>query len=143
MTDGRATLKQNTELAIHAPEGVVIPEHVYLPPAIRGQNVRVIQDIAVRSDPPSIKDNVVRISENCDPIGLLMAVAMGQPVACFGVDEDGNVTVEFETLPLKERMQTIRFLADKVLPRMSLTKQVDKPDNAAWEATLDNAAERG
>lgn len=144
MSDGRTTLKQNTELAINAPDGVVIPEHVFLPPAIRGKDIRVIQDVAVSSAPPTISDNVIRITNQCDPIGLLMAVAMGQPVACFGIDEKGDLTVEFETLPLKERMQTIRFLADKVIPRMSITKQVDEksPDSAAWEATLENAAER-
>jgi hypothetical protein len=144
MPDGRDTLKRNTELALKAPdEGVIIPQHVFLPPAIRGQDIRVVQDVAVSSAPPSIKDNVIRITEQCDPIGLLMAVAMGQPVACFGVDEDGKVTVNYETLPLKERMQTIRFLADKVLPRMSITKQAPpSEDNAAWEATLDNAASR-
>ena len=143
MADGRQTLKRNTELALKAPEGVIVPEHVFLPPAIRGQDIRVIQDIAVSSAPPSIKDNIVRITEQCDPIGLLMAVAMGQPVACFGVDDQGNVTIEYETLPLKERLQTIRFLADKVIPRMSITKKVDAPvDSAAWEATLENAASR-
>ncbi len=144
MTDSRDTLKGNTELALRAPEGVIVPAHVFLPPAIRGKEIRVIQDVAVSTAAPTIKDNIIRISQQADPIGLLMAVAMGQPVATFIVDEDGNLKVEYETLPLKERMQTIRFLADKVIPRMSIVAKTpdESPDKAAWEATLDNAAER-
>ncbi len=137
------SLKANSELALKAPPDTPIPSGVWLPPSIRGQDVRVSQDVLVTRDAPSVAENVVRINSESDPIGLLIAIANGQPISTFAVNADGEVETAYETLPLKDRLKVIFHLADKVLPRMQVTKKMggeEKDD--AWEATLSNAAER-
>lgn len=140
----KSTLKQNTELALKAPEGAPVPQAVWLPPSVRGNPPRVVQNIAINKDAPSVHDNIIRITENSDPIGMLMAIANGQPVATFSINEDGEVVAAYETLTLKERLGVIRFLADKVLPKMSMViTSPQKPgDKDAWAATVENAAGR-
>jgi hypothetical protein len=49
--------------------------------------------------------------------------------------------VIYETLELKDRVPVIKFLSDKVLPRMSVNKKIEPSGDASWEATLSNAAE--
>jgi hypothetical protein len=106
-------------------------------------DVRVSQDIAITREAPSVKENVIRIASESDPIGLLIAIANGQPISTFAVNEDGEVVTAYETLPLKERLKVIFHLADKVLPRMQVTKKSGTtPKDDAWEATLDNAGGR-
>ncbi len=136
-------LKKNSELALNAPEGAAVPSGVWLPPTVRDKPLRVSQDVAITRDPPSISENTIRINNEADPIGLLIAIANGQPISTFAVSEDGKVEIAYETLPLKERLKVIFHLADKVLPRMQVTKKIggEKEDDQ-WEATLTNAAER-
>lgn len=137
------TLKANSELALNAPEGAPVPSGVWLPPAVRGTDLRVSHEIAVTRDPPTIKENTIRINGEADPIGLLIAIANGQPISTFSVNEDGKVEIAYETLPLKERLKVIFHLADKVLPRMQVTKKVGgKGKDDTWEATLDTASNR-
>ena len=138
-----ASLKKHSELALKAPPDTPIPAGVWLPPSIRGVDVRVSQDIAITRAPPSVKENVIRIEAESDPIGLLIAIANGQPIANFAVNDEGEVITAYETLPLKERLKVIFHLADKVLPRMQVTKKAGAtPKDDAWEATLDNAGGR-
>lgn len=143
-TKGKSVLARNTELALKTPEGAPVPSEVWLPPALRGRDVRVAHDIAVTRDPPSIKENVARINSETDPIGLLTAIANGQPIATFEIDEAGKVIVRYESLELKDRLKVIFHLADKVLPRMSMSfqKKERKGDEHSWDATLENAANR-
>lgn len=137
------TLKENSELALNAPEGAPVPSGVWLPPSIRGTDLRVSHEIAITRDPPTIKENTIRINSEADPIGLLIAIANGQPISTFAVNEAGEVEIAYETLSLKERLKVIFHLADKVLPRMQVTKKSggkDKDDS--WEATMDTASRR-
>lgn len=137
-------LRKNSELAINAPEGAAVPQGVWLPPALRDQPLRVSQDVAITKAPPTVVENVIRINGEADPIGLLIAIANGQPISTFAINEDGEVSIAYETLPLKERLKVIFHLADKVLPRMQVTKKLGdqggKDDE--WSATLDNAGSR-
>jgi hypothetical protein len=136
----KRNLKKYTTKAMKLEEGAV-PEAVFLPPAIRGKMVHA--QYVTDGKPVDIKQHVIRIQDECDPVGLLIAIANGQPVATFTVDEDGETCAAFETLPLKDRITVIKFLSDKVLPRMSVFKKVDaKKGDAGWEATLTNAGER-
>ena len=137
------TLKANSELALNAPEGAHVPSGVWLPPTIRDHKVRVAHDVAVTRAPPSVQENVIRINGESDPIGLLIAIANGQPISTFAVNEAGEVEIAYETLPLKERLKVIFHLADKVLPRMQVTKKSgDKGKDDSWEATMDTASRR-
>ena len=116
-----------------------IPEAVFLPPAIRGKMPNAIY--VTDGKPVKMSTHIVRIQDETDPVGLLIAIANGQPVPTFTIDKDGNMETKFETLDLKDRIPVIKFLSDKVLPRMSVNKKIDTPDSG-WEATLENAGER-
>lgn len=131
-------LKRYTTRALKLEDGP-IPEAVFLPPAIRGRMVNTVYE--TKGKPVSIQQHVVRIQEETDPVGLLIAIANGQPVPTVIIDKDGNQDVKFETLDLKDRLSVIKFLSDKVLPRMSINKKVDPGNDDGWEATLSNAAE--
>lgn len=136
-------LKKYTTQAMKLEDGP-IPEAVFLPPAIRGRFVKTRYEAA--HPKTDIKQHVARINDETDPVGLLIAIANGQPVPTVTVDADGESTVTWETLPLKDRVQVIKFLSDKVLPRMSVFKKMtpgdDGPDGSAWGALLSNAAEK-
>lgn len=137
----KRNLKKYTTKALKLEEGAV-PEAVFLPPAIRGKMVHA--QYVTDGKPTDLKTHVIRIQDECDPVGLLIAIANGQPVATFTVDEDGETVAAFETLPLKDRITVIKFLSDKVLPRMSVFKKMAgaaEPD-ADWTAALTNAGER-
>ena len=139
----RSQLQANSELALNAPEGAPVPSGVWLPPILRDKPLRVSQDVAVTRAPPSIKENVVRINGEADPIGLLIAIANGQPISTFTVTEDGEILMSHETLPLKDRLKVIFHLADKVLPRMQVTKKMGAtPKDDSWEATFTTAGSR-
>ena len=146
MSTGRESIKRNSELAIKAPEGAPVPKHVWLPPSLRDKDIRVVQDVAVTTAPPSVQENIVRITTETDPIGMLMAIANGQPVAAYTVTDEGEVVQTYETLTLAQRLSVIKFLADKVLPKMSMQHTtIDdkrKDDPHSWEATVKNAAGR-
>ena len=124
-------------------EGEQVPAHVYMPPALReNQDVQYI----FKNKPPSIDQHLARIEAEADPIGLLIAIAIGQPVPEFTVREDGSVGVDFQTLPINNRyrMKAIEYLADKVMPSMTMSKKHTKKSDGseAWEATLTAAAGR-
>lgn len=119
-----------------------IPSVVFLPPALR-DSPNVIY--AFTGETPSLEQNLIRIQQECDPVGLLIAIATGQPVATHTIEADGTVTTKFETLPLSSpiRERVIRTLADKVVPRLSVkTKGKKDGKDAEWIATVGGAAER-
>jgi hypothetical protein len=111
-----------------------VPSYVFLPPAMR--KVGVFQGTA-----PDVKAQLARIENEADPVGLLMAVAMGQPVARFDVNEDGEVVPSYETLPISSRyrLKVIEYLADKVLSWQQTAKQ--SSGDETWAAAIRVAAE--
>lgn len=125
-----------------------VPSVVFLPPAQRTQKQRVAY--AFNGNMPDVKANLVRIQDEADPIGLAIAIATGQPIATHTIQEDGSVVTKYETLPLtsplRERM--IRWLGDKVQPRLSMRKthttksDGSSEDKSEWEAMTGAAAER-
>lgn len=120
-----------------------IPSAVFLPPALRDGPQAVY---AFTGEMPNVQSNLVRIQQEADPVGLLIAIATGQPIMTHYVDEDGNITTKYETLPLTSsiRERVIRTLADKVVPRLSVkaTKPTKDGKDAEWMATVGGAAER-
>lgn len=124
-----------------------IPNAVFLPPALRGS--RNIVYAMSKNNIPSIHENTVRIANEADPIGLIIAVALGQPVPTYHVTADGELKVKYETLPLKSsvRERMIKFLADRILPRMSVKEtRHTSPDGQSssmteWETLLGAASQ--
>ncbi len=132
-------LKRYTTRALKLEDGAV-PMAVFVPPAIRDKmvNVQYVTD----GKPISLDQHIVRIQDETDPVGLLIAIANGQPVPTFTIDAEGKTKIAYETLSLKDRIPVIKFLSDKVLPRMSINKKIEEGKDAGWEATLTNAEER-
>jgi hypothetical protein len=143
------TSKQYKNHAIKALKAIQkdepVPGPVFLPPALRG-TPGVVH--VFTTDVPDIKDNIARIYNEADPIGMLIAIATGMPVATHKIDPAGKLHTVYETLPLNSpiRERVIRHLADKVMPRMSTTQKTTKENDdgstTEWEATLSNAAAR-
>jgi len=129
-------LKAHTTKAMKLEEGSV-PEAVFVPPAIRGKMVTV--QYVTDGKPTDISTHVLRIEQEADPVGMLIAVANGQPIPTFTIDDQGNTLVSYETLALADRIPVMKFLADKILPRMSINKKIEPGKDAGWEATLSNA----
>ena len=130
-------LESHTAVALRkVQENEPVPSHVFLPPAMRKIGV-------FNATPPDIKQQVARVEAEADPVGLLVAIAIGQPVPRFDVDDEGNITASYETLPLanRHRLKVIEYLADKVLSQMPKTKEQNSEDQG-WAAAIRAAAER-
>jgi hypothetical protein len=145
--EGRITAKRAlqkwTEGAIELTElGRGVPPMVYLPPMIRGKRPVVLPDGSVLSNAPTIQENMVRIADNCDPIGALMAAASGLPMVAWIVDRDGKVEEITEVLPLKERIKILKWLGERVMPRLrvGLVGHAKQEEDDGWEAKLKTAA---
>lgn len=133
-------LKRYTTRAMKLEEGSV-PEAVFVPPAMRGRLVQT--QYVTNGKPIRLEQHIVRIQDEADPVGMLIAVAMGQPIPTTTINDDGEAITKFETLPLKDRIPVMKFLSDKVLPRMSVNKKIEPGKDDAWEATLENAGSDG
>lgn len=126
---------------------VDVPPMVYLPPTINGKPTQIVERVANRGL-PSVRDNIVRIQREADPLAFLIAVANGQVFPVHIVDEHGKVTTEYESPTLNQRMRAAQYLAEKMLPRMGVLKIVGadgkpgetRPDGAPM--TFDQAVER-
>lgn len=145
------SLEANTERAMRlgADDFAAIPANVWLPPTIRGEKPRVVEEVAFVSAPPSVRENIVRIHANCDPIGFLVAVANGQPIACFSVGKNGEINTHYEFPDLEMRVKVMRHLADRILPKMSLAlrkglgpDEDESGDRSRSKAIIERAAER-
>lgn len=127
-------LEQHTAVALKkVQEDAPVPSHVFLPPAMRKVGV-------FNATPPDVKQQVARVEAEADPVGLLIAIAIGQPVPRFDVNEEGEIKATYETLPLSSRyrLKVIEYLADKVLSRTP-TKQ--SSGDESWAAAIRVAAE--
>jgi len=118
---------------------------VWIPPAIRGKEPAIIKELPVNKEKLiDIKANLIRIQTEADPIGMIMAVAMGIPVPVYRVAENGEVLCHTETLSLKDRMMYAKWLGDRVIPKMSVNFNVDDPegDKAGFSSVVEAAANR-
>ncbi len=131
-------------------DGEPIPSAVFLPPALRDQP-NVVYGFS--GELPDVKQNLIRIQNEADPVGMLIAIAMGQPIATHTIKkvQDGTWTIvtKYETLDLNNpvRVNVIKHLSDKVIPRISVRatqgkKGAELPSSAEWEATIGGAADR-
>jgi hypothetical protein len=118
------------------------PGLVHYPPMIRGKKTKVLY--AFKRNRPTIRENMVRIETEADPVGLLIAIANGTPIASFHISENGDVTTKYETPNVKLRIQAARSLLDKVMPKVSVQASINSktdPDSSRLAAMI-GAAER-
>lgn len=143
---GKKPIERKTENALEALyHNAPVPAGAFIPPAARGS----LKVKMFGSKRPSVDKQVMRIEQETDPVGMVMAIAAGQPVATHVYDpQTGEINTTFETLNLdnKHRQAAIKYLADKVLPnitqRQKITAKDDNGDTTSWEATIQHAASR-
>jgi hypothetical protein len=84
-----------------------------------------------------------------------MSIQRGDLIPIQFVDEEGQVHTSYETAGLKDRIATARFLANKVLPSLTVTKhlleaapaeetpgQIGAPGQPSFAALVSAAASR-
>jgi regulator of extracellular matrix RemA (YlzA/DUF370 family) len=113
-----------------------LPPEVYIPPTIRGKKSRAVS-IQV---PVELSEHIVRITNDGDPIGQLIALMNGQPVPSFVVTDDGELDVILQTATVAQRISIAKWLGDRIIPKTNLHLKKDL-DNE-WEAISRNAAQR-
>ena len=114
-----------------------LPPEVYVPPTIRGKRSKAV----VVQVPVDISEHIVRITNDGDPLGQLIALMNGQPVPSFVVKEDGTLDVVLQTATVAQRISIAKWLGDRIMPKTNLTLRKDLDND--WEASLRNAAARG
>jgi hypothetical protein len=72
----------------------------------------------------TVRQNIVRIQEQADPFGFLIAVQTGALIPVSFVNEEGEVETIYQATPLKERIAVAKYLAAKIMPTLSITKHV-------------------
>jgi hypothetical protein len=83
--------------------------------------------VVQRAPTVSVRDNLLRIQEEADPLGFLIAVQQGDLIPVTYVSDDGHVVTEYHQAGLDQRIGVAKFLAAKVLPTLSVTKHVMAP----------------
>lgn len=72
----------------------------------------------------SVHDTLVRIQQEADPIGFLISVQRGDLIPVHYVNEDNEVVTTYEGASLAERVQIAKFLTNRVLPSLTVTKHM-------------------
>lgn len=80
--------------------------------------------IVQRAPTVNVRENLLRIQEEADPIGFLVAVQNGDLIPVTYVEDGGDVVTHYVQAGLDQRINVARFLANKVLPTLSVTKHV-------------------
>ncbi len=79
-------------------------------------------EIVRRTEPPQVGESIVRIINDCDPIGFLDDIVNGKAIQCHIVEEDGNILTVYETPGLNKRIEVAKFLAERFLPKVAVVK---------------------
>lgn len=126
-------------------EGQAIPAVVHMPPMLSDGKVLTTYEGYDKIHKATIEQNRIRIQQECDPLGQLMAIANGLPVAAFVVKEgeDGQpeVSVIYQTADLKTRISLLTAMVDKIMPNASVVEATDPKKNKPDDPKDDNWAE--
>ena len=71
---------------------------------------------------PDVRNEIVRIVNDCDPIGFLADVVNGKAIECHIISEDGTIHTIYETPSLTKRIEVAKYLADKYMPKVAVVK---------------------
>ncbi len=93
---------------------------------------------------PQIANEVIRIIDECDPVGFLCDVVSGRAIECYVVDQDNNVKTMYETPTLKMRTEAAKYLTDKFMPKIAVVKHAmlkptEEEDNSRYGAVINGA----
>lgn len=93
---------------------ILTPPIINLAKKKGGKPMTVLKVITTRT--PVIKDEVLKIIADCDPIQFLCDIVNGQPLQCWIVAEDKTLIEEFESPTVQQRINAAKFLTNKYLP---------------------------
>jgi hypothetical protein len=117
-------LEQNIEGAM---EGTLVPM-VYMPPGqrIKGKKgsmvVKRYDDTRVQ-----IQGEIVRIQQEADPTGFLIAVVNGAAFVSKFIDENGNIHERIEFPTLTQRIKVAQHLQGVYMPKLGVVKHILPP----------------
>lgn len=135
--------KRTKQALMSVTEGRKMPAGVYVPPALRGKQPTVVYETRSAA-PVSVEENLVRIQEEADPLGLLIAIANGMPIPNWVVGENGELSVEYTSAGLSERRQVAQRLAgmliDNAVDKPKKGKTIEVAPDAEWNSLVKNAA---
>ncbi len=75
-----------------------------------------------KTEIPSVGDEIVRVINECDPVGFLSDIIQGKAIQCHIVLEDGSVQTIYETPALNKRIEVAKFLVERYLPKVAVVK---------------------
>jgi len=93
--------------------------------------------VVAKSAVVTVRDSILRIQEHADPLGFLISVQRGDLIPVSMVDDEGNVVTQYVQASIGDRVDVAKYLANKVLPSLSVTKHVmevpDEGQNAGFD----------
>ncbi len=93
-----------------------------------GQRAKVNNLVRV-TEPPHVGNEVVRVINECDPVGFLSDIVNGKAIECHVVDSGGKVHTVYETPKLQRRIEAAKFLAERYhVKHTRCDHQPGKPD---------------
>ncbi len=79
-------------------------------------------DVIRKTELPHVGDTIVRIINECDPIGFLSDIISGKAIETHIVLEDGRISTIFETPTLNKRVEVAKFMVERFLPKIAVVK---------------------
>lgn len=86
-----------------------------------GRHTKQIEVIR-QTEVPHVGDAIVRIINDCDPVGFLSDIVSGKAIEAHIVLENGTVQTIYETPTLNKRVEVAKFLAERYLPKVAVHK---------------------
>lgn len=97
---------------------------------------------------PSYEDDILRIQQEVDPIGMANAIVSGMSIPVYVPQAGGGVKVAYVQISTRERMKILHKLMDRVLPPSSPRKakggkdadEMSKDDPIGFLAAVERAS---
>ena len=107
-------LEESIESAMDGHGVIKTPVHV--------DKLHKVAHIVRRAEVPHVQDQIVKIINDCDPIGFLSDIVNGKAIETFEVNAKGQVKSNFVAPSLPQRINAAKFLAERYLPKVGVIK---------------------
>ncbi len=89
-----------------------------------GRERRLAVQVHGQSAVSRITDQLVRIEQDADPLGFLIAVQRGDLIPVHIVTDDGELVTKYQQASVQDRIVIAKFMVNKLLPNLSITKHL-------------------
>ena len=93
-----------------------------------GRERRNVVRVHEASSVSRISDQLVRIEQEADPLGFLIAVQRGDLIPVHVVTDEGEVHTTYQQASVNDRITIAKFMVNKILPSLSVTKHLVQND---------------